>query len=167
MRRGRTLSSEVRSYEGWLEAYGAFQRARAQESNRDAALPADAGWWEEYLREGLEGLPAWEGPREDTDNPAIPAMVAEVEGEAESARTLVADLFGALFAGGDVRTYAGPVERGERQILGPYFVVVVEGRLVRYEGEWTLEDLAGADGVGPEAVHRRLASAVAGWEEGS
>ena len=166
------MRTGLRSYEGWLRSYGALASARVSEDARDGAadpdLPEDAAWWEEYLSEGLVGLPAWEGPPDVEENPMIPTMVAEVAREEESARMLVAELFGALFAESGVRTYAGPVylQRSEREILEPFFVVALEGRRVRYEGDCLLADLvlpcAAAREL--ESVHYRLASAVERWE---
>lgn len=157
----------LRTYEDWLKAYGARQRARAVSGGAgNWEPPGDAAWWEEYLAEGLGGIAAGEGPPDAVENPTIPVMVVEMAREEESARMLVSDLLAALFAARGVRAYAGPVECSGSEILDPLFVVAIRGRSVLYEGEWLLKDFAlpSAERAQVRALHGRLVAAVAGWQ---
>ena len=164
------MTGGVLSYERWVARYGELARAELVLGLRaigaDDDLPADASWWEEYLAEALVGATLYEGDTDASENPEVPIMVAEVGLEEASARSLVKNLFGAMFEEG-ARAYAGTAagERDEREVLAPYFAVVIEGRRVLYEGEWLLSQLVVDERKGGlRELHGRLAEAVSGWE---
>ncbi len=103
-------------HERWLVRYAELVRAELSPhpvfAAGDVDLPEEtSSWWAGYLAESLVGRSLYDGDEDPVKNPRIPIGVAEVgDGEA-TARSLLKNLFGALFEEG-ARAYVGPVGGG-------------------------------------------------------